>query len=290
MSSPQGGGSKSQPGAVRATSTGSPKPPGQKPPPRSTGGSGGGNNRRRPPVVVVKPQRNWLPIWIGGLVAVIALGIVGYAVYNTHESGLSWEAKADKISGIVDYRKKKPAIMAPGGAYRTHTYGLVNYETTPPTYGDHNYDWQRCNGDVYPAQISNENAVHALEHGAIWITYDPTKITAAQAAQMGKTYVAGNDFTLMSPYPGESSPISLQAWGFQLRLNSPTDPRIKQFITDLRQNAAAEANTPCSSGSYITATGTTPHNLDPTQAPSAAPSAAAPSAGATTPVPAPSQS
>jgi hypothetical protein len=130
-------------------------------------------------------------------------------------------------------------------------------------------------GDVYDAQISNENAVHALEHGAVWITYDPTKITPAQVSQMASTYVDGNDFTLMSPYPGQPSAISMQAWGFQLRLTSPTDPRIKQFLTDLRQNTTLEPGTPCSSGTYVTATGTAPHNLGGTPPASGAPSAPA---------------
>jgi hypothetical protein len=281
MSSPQGDDTNSAPGVVRVTPTGKPKPPGAKPPTRPTGsgGGGGGGNRRRPPVVVVKPQRNWTTVWIVGLVAVIAIGLIGYAFYNSHESGLGWQAKADKIKGIVDYREKKPAIITSTGGYRTHVTGVVNYETTPPSYGDHNPDWQRCDGDVYPAQISNENAVHALEHGAVWITYDPTKITPAQVSQMATTYVDGNDFTLMSPYPGQPSAISMQAWGFQLRLTSPTDPRIKQFLTDLRQNATLEAGTPCSSGSYITATGTSPHNLDGT------PATAPPTAAAATPAP-----
>jgi Protein of unknown function (DUF3105) len=271
ISSPQGGGSKSQPGAVRVTAGGPPKPPGKKPPARPTGGGGGGNNRRRPPVVVVKPQRNWTVVWVASLVGVIALGIVGYAIYNSHENGLSWEQRADKISGVVDYRKSKPAILTT--AYRQHVYGTVKYETTPPAYGNHNYDWQRCMGDVYDAAIPNENAVHALEHGAVWITYDPAKINATQVAQMAKTYVNGNDFTLMSPYPGQPTAISLQGWGLQLQLTSPTDTRIAQFLQDVRQNATLEAGTPCSSGTFVTGTGSTPHNID-TQ-PSAAPSAPA---------------
>ena len=67
---------------------------------------------------------------------------------------------------------------------------------------------------------------------------------------------------LMSPYPGLTTPISLQAWGFQLpRADSATDSRIDQFIQDLRQNASMEPGVDCSSGTYITATGTTPHDL-----------------------------
>jgi hypothetical protein len=281
ISSPQGGGSKSRPGAVKATAGGTPRKSTGKPPSRPGGsgsGSGGGNNRRRPPVVVIKPQRNWTVYWIVAVVVVLAGSLVGYAVYNSYQNGLGWQAKADKIQGIVDYRTKKPAIDTT--AYRNHVYGTVKYETTPPAYGNHNPNWQRCQGDIYNAPIANENAVHALEHGAVWITYDPAKITAAQASQLGSTYVAGNDFTLMSPYPGQPTPISLQAWGFQLQLNSPTDPRIKQFLTDLRQNATLEPGTPCSSGSYITATGTSPHNPDGTPS---APASSVPSAPASTP-------
>jgi hypothetical protein len=189
---------------------------------------------------------------------VIALGIVTYAVFNSYQNGLSWQDKADKISGLVDYRKKNPSID--DSANRNHVFTTVKYQTSPPSFGNHNPNWQRCSGDVYDAQIANENAVHALEHGAVWITYDPAKLTAAEATTLGNTYVVGNDFTLMSPYPNMTTAISLQAWGFQLKLNSPTDPRIKQFITDLRQNATLEPQADCSSGTYITATGTTPHS------------------------------
>ena len=44
-------------------------------------------------------------------------------------------------------------------------------------------------------------------------------------------------------------------------MNSPTDPRIDQFIKDLRVNATLEPGVACSSGTYVTATGTSPHNL-----------------------------
>ena len=45
--------------------------------------------------------------------------------------------------------------------------------TNPPVGGAHNPTWQNCMGDVYAAPIANEHAVHSLEHGAVWITYQP---------------------------------------------------------------------------------------------------------------------
>ena len=34
----------------------------------------------------------------------------------------------------------------------------------------------------------------------------------------------------MSPYPGQTSPIALQAWGRRLDVPTATDPRVKKFI------------------------------------------------------------
>ena len=39
----------------------------------------------------------------------------------------------------------------------------------------------------------------------------------------------------MSPYPGLDAPISLQAWGYQLKVDNADDPRIDDFIKALRQ-------------------------------------------------------
>ena len=44
--------------------------------------------------------------------------------------------------------------------------------TTPP-------DWADCTGTVYDVDIRHENAVHSLEHGAVWITYNPDEVSDA---------------------------------------------------------------------------------------------------------------
>jgi hypothetical protein len=111
----------------------------------------------------------------------------------------------------------------------------VAYDKTPPFGGPHDGAWAACNGVVYPNAVRTENMVHSLEHGAVWIAYNPQQITGA-ALEALKVRVDGKPYTMMSPYPGLDKPISLQSWGHQLKLDDANDPRIDEFIAALRSN------------------------------------------------------
>ncbi|WP_433613921.1 DUF3105 domain-containing protein [Dactylosporangium sp. CA-139114] len=205
--------------------------------------------------VKVKQGMSWGPIALFTTVGVLALGIVGFAGYQVYENGLGWHDRADQISGLKDYYKLDKAMVG----QREHVWGPQTYKLNPPVAGNHNPNWQRCLGDVYTSQIASEHALHSMEHGAVWITYNPS-LPADQVEALAKR-VRGNDYMLMSPYPNLDSPISLQAWGFQLKVDNASDKRIDEFIKALRQNATLEAGTPCSSGDIITETGSTPRDL-----------------------------
>ncbi|WP_433057086.1 DUF3105 domain-containing protein [Dactylosporangium sp. CS-033363] len=205
--------------------------------------------------VKVKQGMSWGPIALFTTVGVLALGIVGFAGYQVWQNGLGWHDRADQISGIQDYYKTDKAMVG----QREHVWGPQTYKMSPPVAGNHNPNWQRCLGDVYTSQIASEHALHSMEHGAVWITYNPS-LPADQVETLAKK-VRGNDYMLMSPYPNLDKPISLQAWGFQLKVDNASDGRIDEFIKALRQNATLEAGTPCSSGDIITETGTTPRDL-----------------------------
>ena len=182
-------------------------------------------------------------------VGLLVAAIIGGGMYLTTR-GTDSSSAAPKITGLVDYRASNPGMLT-----RNHVAGTLTYPVSPPVGGDHNPLWQNCMGSVYDAAIANENAVHSLEHGAVWITYRPDLPTDQIAALAGK--VRGIPYLLMSPYPGLDKPVSLQAWGYQLKLDTATDPRVDQFLAALRIKAAPEPGAPCSGGT--TATGTTPH-------------------------------
>jgi hypothetical protein len=113
---------------------------------------------------------------------------------------------------------------------RNHTEEVISYPQSPPAGGNHNPVWQ--NSGFYADAIRNENAVHTLEHGAVWITYRPSlpqaqKDTLREVAQ-------SQDCIIASPYPDLPAPVVASAWGVQLQLNSADDPRLERFVRTYR--------------------------------------------------------
>lgn len=195
--------------------------------------------------IVNQRQTPWGLIIATVLVVVFAVGIVGYAVTRKSASSTAYLnelADAKSISGVTF--TKEPD--------RGHVTGTVAYNTTPPVGGNHNGYWADCTGTVYPNPIANENAVHMLEHGAVWITYQPG-LAKTEVDALTKM-VNGVDRMAMSPYPGLKSKISLQSWGYQLFVDSASDPRIQQFVDALRYNpkTTPEYGADCSQPTFKT--------------------------------------
>ncbi|MER5864766.1 DUF3105 domain-containing protein [Kitasatospora sp. NPDC002040] len=112
---------------------------------------------------------------------------------------------------------------------RNHVATKVTYPQTPPVGGDHSQVWLNCMGTVYDKPVENENAVHALEHGAVWVTYN-AKASAEDITTLS-TKVKTTPYSFMSPYPDEQGAITLTAWGTQLTVDSASDPRVATFFT-----------------------------------------------------------
>jgi len=138
-----------------------------------------------------------------------------------------------------------------GALEHDHVTGPVVYSDLPPVGGPHNPIWM--NAGVYTKPIPSERAVHNLEHGAVWITYNPS-LSADAIAQLvafvgTQTLIAepasdigiaddANRYVDLSPWPTDAlpSPIVISSWGHQLRVTSPTDPRLQQFVDTFRNS------------------------------------------------------
>ncbi len=173
----------------------------------------------------------WVALLAGAVVAVYAVVTGGNGSENTG---------APLPAGVVSFPETG----------RSHVEGTVRYDHTPPAGGNHNPLWLNCG--VYTQPVLNENAVHSLEHGTVWITYQPS-LPAAGIAALRRTVVAhyggGDRYVLLSPYPGQAAPVMATAWGNQLSMQSPTDRRIAAFIEHFREGPQdLERGAPCSGG------------------------------------------
>lgn len=113
------------------------------------------------------------------------------------------------------------------GLSHEHKRGPISYPETPPVGGPHSPAWLRC--DVYTTPVPNENAVHSMEHGAVWITYQEG-LPASDVATLDKLDQLNPDYVLISPYPGLPAPVVASSWGLQLSVSSASDPRLAEFV------------------------------------------------------------
>jgi hypothetical protein len=193
--------------------------------------------RGKKPAPVKKPFPTGLVAGSSALVLVLGF----FLVYAATHVGVG--AKGS----LANLTAKFTGLTKTSGLSFSHVDGsFIDYPDqadTPPDGGNHNSNPQSC--AVYSSPVANEHAVHSLEHGAVWVTYDPAKLSAADIATL-KTEVDGNSYRMMSPYPGLKKPISLQAWGLQLFATSVKDKQIARFLKDFTQGPQArEQNVAC---------------------------------------------
>jgi hypothetical protein len=156
--------------------------------------------------------RSWGPIIIGAIVvAVVAAFIVVVALdFRSGSAG-------GPPGGVEDIDV---------GEAGQHTEGNVDYDQTPPAGGEHNPVWQ--NAGFYDEPVEDENAVHTLEHGAVWITYSPD-LPQEEVSEL-QDLANSRDCVLVSPYQDLDSPVVASAWGKQLQLDGADDPALDRFV------------------------------------------------------------
>lgn len=183
-----------------------------------------------------KRQRQWLFTRIG-LGAVGALVVVGIGLWVF--SYVRDQQTNQRPEETIDYPY----------AGSDHTASLeetVAYTETPPVGGRHAPApyWQNCG--YYDTPVRNESAVHSLEHGAVWITYDPSLPQEEIDTLRDK---AEQTYVLVSPFPGLPAPVVASSWGHQLQLEGADDEKLDQFIRFFRQGPdTPEPGASCSNG------------------------------------------
>ena len=208
----------------------------------STGRSGtgtaarpGGKGRTRPPTQVVTQQRRpWGLIAAAVVVVVFGAAVITYATLRVNKANEDRVTSPDQIQGVQSFEY---------AAGQQHVQTPVTYTESPPVGGPHDPFWADCTGTVYTVDIRHENAVHSLEHGAVWITYNPDELSQNDIDELA-ALVDNEPGRMLSPYAGLDSAISVQSWNHQLKVDSASDKRIKQFADLMTFNADVENHYP----------------------------------------------
>lgn len=179
------------------------------------------------PVAPTSVRRSWKKYVVGGG-AILALGLL--VVFIASDVSSNPQGVAEPPEGVEVFNVPVAA----------HVEGRVDYPQDPPVGGPHNATPLACR--AYDQPVASENALHALEHGAAWITYQPD--LAPDDIKTLEGFV-GRREVIVSPYPGLDSPVVATTWGRQLRVDSADDPRIDQFIRAFLNQTAPENAASC---------------------------------------------
>lgn len=178
-------------------------------------------------------------VWIGSIAGVLVLALVGVSAWVILDAGRDKAALEAQADADID------GVEVIDGLTFNHVTTTVDYPQSPPAGGDHNAAWLNCG--VYTEPVPNENAVHSLEHGAVWITYDPA-LPAEDVATL-QAFADNQSYVLVSPYEGLDSSVAISSWGYQLKVDSVDDERLPVFLQKYLLNPElTEVGAPCSSG------------------------------------------
>ena len=190
--------------------------------------------RRAEKVALMKKQqarekRNLTIGLIGGGVGVLAvLGLVAAVIISGMQPKV--DPASIEIEGLQSYPDLTAVHIDPTPVDYEAEYGM-----NPPAGGNHFGQWLNCG--IYTEPQQNENAVHALEHGAVWVTYDPDALTADEIKTLQNA--VPSTYMVVSPYPGLPAPVVASAWGEQVELTGVDDERLEQFIDKFWKSADA---------------------------------------------------
>ena len=139
------------------------------------------------------------------------------------------------LIGLIYFWQKIPKTVRLGEEFsiegRDHVESTqeFEYQTNPPTSGDHLAEATKWG--VYENEVEDGGAVHALEHGGIWITYKD--INTEETEILTKIANKNKNSVVLSPRLGNDEKISVAAWG---RLMNPQGIDEEKITTFIKQN------------------------------------------------------
>lgn len=187
----------------------------------------------------------------GTLTAAGVIAALSVVVVRSNNDAKSKGADGDGATLVAEV-KPAPGASGPIQGVRAFTASQgheakreIRYEQTPPVGGQHDPAWLNCG--TYPDPVAARNAVHSMEHGAVWLTYRPD--LPPDQVELLKSKVKGRTYVILSPSPDLPTPVVASAWGLQLPVPGVGDPRLDEFLKTYREGSQTpEPGASCSGG------------------------------------------
>ncbi len=169
------------------------------------------------------------PIWVWFIIPTVVIIVAGAVVLSrTPQKNPKDENKPAPVSasieGVQEFEIASRQHIASGTAATDHN-------SNPPTSGQH-WPTPAKNG-VFEKTLPDEQVLHSLEHGYIWISY---KVDAPEEIiQNLKNIVQEDDWKLiLSPREKNDSQITIASWGRLLKMDEPDYDKVREFIRAFR--------------------------------------------------------
>ncbi|MSU45482.1 MAG: DUF3105 domain-containing protein [Candidatus Zambryskibacteria bacterium] len=155
------------------------------------------------------------------------------AHFRSKMKKILWSIVIVAILAGVTYISTRPPKPRPGSEFTILGQEHINidaehiaYNSNPPTSGPHYV--KPAEWGVYQEELPDEQLIHNLEHGGIWISYKPgDEEVKSKLEALGKRFPRS---VVVTPRALNDSPITLASWGRLEKLDVYNEDQIKNFI------------------------------------------------------------
>lgn len=168
----------------------------------------------------------WIKILIGAIV-VIAIGVFIWLFVSAKNSNKTATKDLGQVTCSGDQCVR--THINPGEKHAA-------YNSNPPSNGPHYSTPLACK--IYDSEITDEQAVHSLEHGAVWITYKDKNDSSLKSELSQVVNDEGGSKLILSPRAADDSVIGIASWGRVLKLDSFDKTKIEDYIKLYRDGPA----------------------------------------------------
>lgn len=160
-------------------------------------------------------------------ILVAAILVIGGIVYSSAQNAANRAVSTDPLMG-----EENPTTSAD---HVTNASQVIIPDGQPPTAGPHFANPQGLG--VYDAPIEDGRAIHSLEHGIIWITYNPDKVDAAGVKKLMEVQKAYSNDVIISPRPANKDAVDVASWRRLLKFDSVDVDQLKKFVVTNRNRS-----------------------------------------------------